>query len=593
MKLMTRHRSAVAAAGLVAALLALPTSSGRSQAPVPAGNGTITTLAGTTPGFAGDGGPADKALIDTPNDVAFLAANNFLIADTNNNRIRQVTPNGIINTVAGGQIPGLSGDGGPATSAQLDQPHGVTALPGGGYLIADTLNNRIRKVNAAGVITTIAGGAQGFSGDGGPATAAQLSLPSDTAVAADGSILIADAGNDRIRKISPAGTITTIAGTTRGFGGDGGPATGAQLNLPRDVAVADDGSILIADTGNNRIRKIATDGTISTVAGGSGQGLAGDGDPAVTAQLDQPFSVAALPHGGFVFADTDNDRIRRVTPLGAIFTVVGTNAGKSGDGSLANSAQLDQPGAVVTDPSGGLLIADTDNSDIRRASDIGAIPPAVPGRSIDVNPVQAGTMVQPSGQQAFQPLLEKDLVPLGSQVNANTGVIAITSALDPTGTQQTAQLYQGAFTVSQVKTALQGLTTQFRLPSVTDCAVPAKRRSIVARGAVFAHTAAAKHTTTRHKPKKKAKKKPPPKSKSKTAHGLWVSDTGGHWRTATGTVSASAIGTNYHTTLTCAGTRVGVRQGLVSVHDSIHKKTVVLKAGQSVLFKSNTKLAGH
>jgi NHL repeat len=599
MNRMTHHRPAIATAALVAALLALPTSPGQSQAPVAAGNGTITTLAGTTPGFAGDGGPANKALIDTPGGVSFVAANNFLIADTNNNRVRQVAANGIINTVAGGQIPGFSGDGGPATSAQLDHPQGVTALPGGSYLIADTNNNRIRKVNAAGVITTIAGGNQGFSGDGGPATSAQLSQPSDTALLPDGSILIADTGNDRIRKIAPNGIITTLAGTTRGFGGDGGPAASAQLNQPHGVAVGDDGSVLIADTANNRIRRVAPGGTITTVAGGATQGLAGDGDPAVTAQLDQPQSVAALPHGGFVFADTSNDRVRRVTPLGAIFSVVGTSAGKTGDGGLANQAQLDQPAAVVTDPSGGLLIADTDNSNIRRASDVGAIPPAVAGRSMDVNPVQAGTFVLPTGQQAFQPLLEKDLVPVGSQINANNGVIAVTTANDASGTQQTAQLFGGSTTPTQVHTA-QGLTTQFRIPPITDCTtVSSKRRSaITVRGIVASTARANTHVAPKHKAKKKTKPKPKkktptPHSKTHATRGLGVSDTGGNYRTATGTVSASALGTRWLTRLTCAGTTITITQGSVSVHDSLHKKTVILHAGQSRFFPSSVKTAGH
>jgi len=598
MKRPTRHLSILATAGLVAVLTALPATPAGSQSPTPAGDGTITTLAGTTPGFAGDGGPADRALIDTPGGVSFVAANNFLIADTNNNRIRQVTPNGVINTVAGGQIPGFSGDGGPATSAQLDHPQGVTAIPGGGYLIADTNNNRIRRVSAAGVITTVAGGNQGFSGDGGPALAAQLNQPSDTAITADNSVLIADTGNDRIRKISPTGIITTIAGTTRGFGGDGGPAASAQLNQPRGVAVADDGSILIADTGNNRIRRIAPNGTIATVAGGAAQGLAGDGDPAVTAQLHAPQSVAALPHGGFVFADTDNDRVRRVTPLGAIFTVVGTSAGKSGDGGLANQAQLDQPAAVVTDPSGGLLIADTDNSNVRRASDVGAIPPAVPGHSIDVNPVQAGTFVLPAGQQAFQPLLEKDLVPVGSQVNANKGVIAVTSAKDPSGTQQTAQLFQGTATVTQLQTA-QGLTTRFRLPPITDCTtVSSKRRSATLTvHAIVARTARAhKRTSTRHKathkakPKKK-KKTPTPHSRTHTVRGLGVSDNGGNYQSATGGISASALGTRWFTKLTCAGTTITVTQGIVGV--TVNKKTFILRAGQSRFFPSTVKNAGH
>ncbi len=584
MTAMTKHRHALAGAAIVVAILAMPTAPGRTQAPTPAGDGTISTLAGTTAGFAGDGGPANQALIDTPRDVAFIAANTVLIADTANNRIRQVAPNGIITTVAGTGNPGLSGDGARAGSADLDHPSGVTSLSGGAYLIADTANNRIRKVAADGTITTVAGTTQGFGGDGGPATSAKLDSPSDTAALADGGFLIADTGNSRIRKVAADGTITTIAGAVPGFGGDGGPARSAELNHPRDVAVGSDNAILIADTANNRIRRIATDGTIATVAGGAGAGLSGDGDPAVSAQLNAPFSVAALPHGGFLFADTANNRVRRVTPLGAIFSVAGTTVGNAGNGSPAKGAKLDQPGAVTVNPSGGFLVADTANATVRAVSDVGAIPPAVPGRSVDVNPVANGTMVQPTGTQAFQPLLEKDLVPVGSQVNAVTGVIAVTSALDSTGVQQTANLFQGSFTVTQANDATQGLTTQFRLPPVTDCLTTATRRGL-------AHSARAHAATTKPKAKKKTTKKrkpaakPKPRSK-KTTHGLWVTETGGHWRTATGSASAVAIGTQWHTTLTCAGTRIGVHQGVVAVFDRVHQKTVVLKAGQSQLFKS-------
>jgi NHL repeat len=542
---------------LVLAALALPTS-----ALARATDGTIVNVAGTTAGFAGDGGPATQAQLNAPSDVAFLSPTSVVIADFNNDRIRQIRPDGTIVTAAG-TGRGFGGDGGPAASAQLDRPRGVTALPGGGYLIADTFNHRIRRVAPDGTITTVAGTTQGFSGDGAGALKAQLSLPSDTAVLSGGGFLIADTGNDRIRRVAPDGTISTVAGTSRGFGGDGGPATAAQLNQPRDIAIASDGAILIADTGNDRIRRIDPNGTIGTVAG-VGAGFAGDGDPARGARLHSPFSVAALPHRGFLFADTANNRVRRVTPLGAIFTVAGGAAGNAGNGGLAKNAQLNQPGAVTTAPGGGFLVVDTGNATVRRVSDVGAVPAAVFGRSIGVAPAVGGVTVRPSGTAAFLALQEEDLVPTRSDVDSTGGQIAITTAGNASGLQQTAQLYRGPFSVAYRATG----STAFRLAPVTGCGTGA--RAAVARIAAL---------TDKRKPARKRKRQ----RRKVASHSLWVSETGGNWQTATGAVSAAAIGTRWHTTLSCDGTRVTVAQGVVRVRDKLHKRTVVLRARQSYL----------
>jgi hypothetical protein len=544
---------------VVLAALALPASSALGRAT----DGTIVSVAGTTAGFAGDGGPAAQAQLDAPSDVAFLSPTTVAIADFNNDRIRQIQPDGTIVTAAGSSR-GLSGDGGPAPFAQLDRPRGVTALPGGGYLIADTFNHRIRRVGPDGTITTVAGSTQGLSGDGAGATKAQLSFPSDTAVLPGGGFLIADTGNDRIRRVAPDGTISTVAGTSRGFGGDGGSATAAELNQPRDVAIASDGAILIADTGNDRIRRVDPNGTISTVAGVGG-GFAGDGDPARTARLRAPFSVAALPHRGFLFADTANNRVRRVTPLGAIFTVAGGAAGNAGNGGLAKSALLNQPGAVTPAPGGGFLVADTGNATVRRVSDVGAVPPAVFGRSVGVAPAIGGVSVRPSGTPAFLALQEEDLVPTRSDVDSTGGQIAITTARDAGGAQQTAQLYRGPFSVAYRATG----STAFRLSPVTSCATGP--RAAVARIA---------SVPDKRKPKRKR-----PRRKV-ASHQLWVSETGGNWQTATGSVSAAAIGTRWHTTLSCDGTRVTVRQGVVRVRDKLHRRTVVLRAGQTYLART-------
>ncbi|MBA3489562.1 MAG: hypothetical protein H0T78_08460, partial [Longispora sp.] len=212
------------------------------------------------PGFGGDGGLATAAQLNTPDGIAVDAHSNVLIIDHGNNRIRRIDAHsGIITTIAGTGQPGFSGDNGLATAAQLRSPSGIAVDAGDNVLIADTHNNRVRKIDAhSGIITTIAGAdQQGFAGDGGPATAAHLMLPAGIAVDANGNVLIADTGNDRIRRIDAhSGIITTIAGADQqGFAGDGGPATAAQLNWPRDIAVSVQGTVLVVDTRNHRIRQ--------------------------------------------------------------------------------------------------------------------------------------------------------------------------------------------------------------------------------------------------------------------------------------------------------------------------------------------------
>lgn len=557
-----RSRARLAA---VAAALAAATALAPAQAQAIATDGTITPVAGTQPGFAGDGGPATQAQLNTPRDIAVLKDGSIVIADFANDRVRRITPTGTMTTAAGGAVEGFAGNGGPAVSAQLNRPRGVTAMSDGGYLITDTFNNQVRRVTPDGTIVAVAGtGTAGALGDGGPATAAQLDHPSDTAIATDGAILIADTDNDRIRRVAPDGTITTLTGTSRGFAGDGGPASLARLSQPRDVAVGTDGAVLIADTGNNRVRRLAG-GIITTLAGaGTGGGLAGDGDPATGAQLDQPFSIAPLPNGGVLVADTGNDRVRRVTPLGAIFSVAGTTAGLAGDGGLAKAAQLRQPGAVTPAPGGGFLVADSSNARIRRVSDIGAVPAGVAGRSFDLAPGFGAVSVKPVGMTAAQPLKEEDLIPVASQIDASAGGLFVTTTTDRTGLQQTASVYSGAFSLSQEGGGGQPLTTLFRLPTLTGCRnepeVPVTTRD-APRGL--------RATTAKAKKKRRVKR-------------LWVSEKGGKWRSATGSVSAAAVGTAWLTTLQCDGTRVTVKEGQVLVRDKIRKKNTLLNPGQSV-----------
>ncbi|MGA2114953.1 MAG: NHL repeat-containing protein, partial [Bryobacteraceae bacterium] len=296
---------------------------------------------------------------------------------------------GIIATVAGNGNYGYSGDNGAATSTELGAPQGGAVDSAGNLYIADTFNSRIRKVNALGTITTVAGnGTGGYSGDNGPATSAELYDPLAVAVDGAGNLYISDSGNSLVRKVNAAtGIITTVAGTlgTEGYSGDGGPATSAQLNQFEDVAVDSAGNLYIADTDNSRIRKVNALGIITTVAGG-GNGCAsgqtdsvGDGCQATSAVLNFPYGVAFDSAGDLYIADTFNSRVRKVNAAGGIITTVAGNgtSGYSGDGSLATSAELARPDGVAVDGAGNLYISD--GSGVIRKVNAGGIITTVAG----------------------------------------------------------------------------------------------------------------------------------------------------------------------------------------------------------------------
>ena len=328
-------------------------------------NGVITALAGNgTPGFSGDNGPATSAQLGFPSGIAVDSAGNLYIADTYNHRVRKVS-NGVITNVAGGG-PSL-GDNGPAASAQVLYPYGVAVDSAGNLYIADSGHNRVRKVSN-GVITTVAGnGVCCFSGDNGPAASAQLYAPGGVAMDSAGSLYIADTVNNRIRKVSN-GLITTVAGNgTQGFSGDNGPGTSAQLNRPGGVAVDSAGNLYIADTWNNRIRKVSG-GVITTVAGNGTQGFSGDNGPATIAQLANPAGVAVDSAGNLYITDTWTYRVRKVSN-GVITTAAGNGTpGSSGDNGPATNAQLGDPEGIAVDSAGNLYVADGVSCRIRKVS---------------------------------------------------------------------------------------------------------------------------------------------------------------------------------------------------------------------------------
>ena len=363
----------------------------------PVTSGIISTIAGNgTWGYSGDGRQSDSAALGHPTGIAIDATGNIYIADYTNNRIRKVSTSGIITTIAGygygaAVAPlhysggGYAGDGGQADSAELYSPQSIAIDGSGNVYIADQQNNRIRKVNSSGVITTIAGnGVMGYSGDGGQATLAELNYPSGIAVDASGNVFIADYSNHRIRKVSSAGIISTFAGNGYisggygGYSGDGGLATAAELNYPQGVAVDDNGNVFIADHYNMRIRKVNTTGIITTIAGNGTQGYSGDGEPATSAQLAYPSGIAIDGIGNVYIVDLYNNVIRKVNTVGIISTIAGNGFGAGmpggytvsdiGDGGSATSAELWAPFGVAVDGSGNVFVADQKNNRIRKVN---------------------------------------------------------------------------------------------------------------------------------------------------------------------------------------------------------------------------------
>ncbi len=372
-------------------------------AQAPATTYTISTVAGNnTRGFTGDGSTATAAQLGGPYAVAVDGSGNLYISDQFNFRIRQVT-SGTISTVAGTGTSGFSGDAAKATAAQISPPVGIAVDSTGNFYFSDSANARIRKVTSAGIISTFAGnGNTGLSGDGAAATSATLTQASGVALDSTGNLYIADTGNNVIRVVGTDGKINRIvASGVPGFLGDGSQAQYAQLNGPRSVAVDAAGNIYIADTENQRIRMVTKSGLISTIAGTGVAGFGGDGGAAVAARLNRPLSVAVDKAGNVYIADYFNSRIRRIGVDGVIRTIAGNGqSGYSGDGGPAVNAALYFPSGVAVDGNGNVFVADIQNNVIRQltpsaAPVSGAVPTIKAGGVITASNFGASPAIGP------------------------------------------------------------------------------------------------------------------------------------------------------------------------------------------------------
>ena len=385
---------------------------------------TITTVAGSAvAGFSGDGGPATAAALAFPAGIAMDRGGNLYIADAPNGRIRKLATDGTISTIAGIGTLGFSGEGKAASQAQLNRPYGVAFDTAGNIYIADTYNDNVRKITiATGNISTFAGtNTEGLGGDGGAATGALLDTPTGVAVDSAGNVYIADTNNNRIRRVGTDGNISTFAGAGGiASTGDGGPATQANLNNPEAVAVDAAGNVYIADTAGHRIRKVTTDGNITTIAGNGNGGFQGDGGPATQASLYYPKGIALDPSSGNMYiADWLNSRIRVITPDGKIYTAAGNGQySYYGDGGAATNAALRFPWGVAVDSAGKVYVSDDENSVIRLLTPVAPTSSTV---SQGIPQISAGGVISVAAFGGFASVAPGTWVEIhGSSLAANT-----------------------------------------------------------------------------------------------------------------------------------------------------------------------------
>ncbi|MBJ7518116.1 MAG: hypothetical protein JHC84_00350 [Solirubrobacteraceae bacterium] len=610
-------------AAVFAATAALPTS---ASAAIP--GTTLLPFAGSgsacTPPTApcGDGGPATAALLDNPKGVAVLPGGAVIFADTNLNRIRRVAPDGSITTAAGsgatcGVPTGSCGDGSVAIAAQLTAPQGVAAIDEDSFLIADTGNHKIRRVDGT-TITTVAGtGVSGGAGDGGAPTAAELNTPRDVATRGDGSFLIADYANAKVRRVA-GGVMSTVAGVgqfctaTTDPCGDGGASGPASLGGPSGISVIPGDGFLIAEPTISRIRRVTRDdgsGTIERVAGQLATGAAGysgDGGVATDAQIHAADDVAALPTGGFAITDTTNHRVRLVDAGGRIDTVAGTGTPCAapttacGDGGPAADGQLNEPRGVAVDALGDLIVADSTDDRVRRVDlPAGVAAPTPPGtppgmtsttvpevnETVLVQTLRGTVFIRIPGSKRAVPLSQLRLIPDGSKLDTRRGTARITVAR-PNGTTDDADLSEGILKIDQRS---DGSLVDLRLAEeIVGC--PVAVRDSGSQGAqAGTKTLPRKHARTfgtaasplTFAPRAQTSAR----KKRRSRKGRVRAD--GRFRTDGKYGSAVVRGTQWLTIDDCRKTsgrrpqtRVVVREGKVAVRDFRLKKTKLVRAGQ-------------
>jgi uncharacterized protein (TIGR03437 family) len=394
--------------------------------------GVITTLAGTgVAGFSGDGGPATSAALNGPYRVTVDNAGNVYIPDSSNSRVRKVSPAGIITTVVGNGLVGSGGDGGLATSASLNYPEAVVFDSAGDYYVADEGANVVRKVSTSGIISTAVGtGAANYTGDGGPAVSATLDGPVGVAMDAAGDLYISDQVNNVIRKVDTSGVINTVAGTGAfGFGGDGGPAIKAEFAYPASIGIDAAGNVYIPDVNNNRVRVLLTNGNITTVAGNGNESYTGDGGPAVNASLNVLRSVSVAPNGNVYIGDFGNNVVRMLAPVVAGGTPLITNGGVVGD--------TDFGGSSAFSPGDWIVIYGSNLATGARAwttADFNGVnaPTVLDGTKVTINGVPAYVAYISSGQVNVQ---------MPSGISSGIQLLTVTN---PTGTSPTYQVVVNA-----------------------------------------------------------------------------------------------------------------------------------------------------